>query len=528
MDRDPPLLRGQNVIAASFVEGRGSVFSAFDPTLERPLPPDFREADPGQILEAAAEALGAFGPYRRLPAARRADFLAACAEGIEALGDALLARASAETGLPIARLRGERARTCDQLRAFAALLREGSWVEARLDLADPGRLPSPRPGLRRWLVPVGPVAVFGASNFPLAFSVAGGDTASALAAGCPVVVKAHPAHPGTSELIARALVQALEASGLPRGVFSMLHGGAGVGQALVQTPAIAAVGFTGSRVAGRALFDLAAARPRPIPCFAEMGSVNPVFVLPGALRERAEEIGAGFAASMTLGAGQFCTKPGVLAAVRGEGLDRLLEACTSRLRASPAQPLLTPAIHDRYRAGCLRWSRHPALTALLPPGDAGGGRALPGLWKATARALGDDPELGEELFGPAALVVGCDSAAQMLELCASLHGQLTASVHWSDADLPEVPGWLEAAASISGRVVANGFPTGVEVCPSMQHGGPFPASTDARFTSVGTAAILRWVRPVAFQSVPSGLLPSALQDGNPDGIRRLVDGRPER
>jgi len=522
------VLCGQSLIAASFVDGHGASFSAFDPARERPLAPEFREAGAEQILEAATAAQGASGPFRRLPAARRVEFLDAIASEIEALGDVLLERAAAETGLPLARLGGERARTCHQLRMFADLLREGAWVEARLDLADPARQPAPRPGIRRWLVPLGPIAVFGASNFPLAFSVAGGDTASALAAGCPVVVKAHPAHPGTSELVARALVRALQACGLPGGVFSMLHGGAGVGQALVQAPAIAAVGFTGSRAAGRALFDLAAARPRPIPVFAEMGSVNPVFVLPGAARARAVEIGEGFAASVTLGAGQFCTKPGILAAVRGAELDRLAEAAASRLRASPAQPMLTPALRDRFRAGCQGRSRHPTLTALLPPDTACGGQVRPALWRVLARAVRADPELGEELFGPAALVVECETEAEMLGLCEALHGQLTASVHWSDADLPGVPGWLDAAASIAGRVVANGFPTGVEVCASMQHGGPYPASTDARFTSVGTAAILRWVRPVAFQGVPSGLLPPALQDGNPDGIRRLVDGRPER
>jgi 2,5-dioxopentanoate dehydrogenase len=527
-----PSLHGFSLVAGDRGAPGGRTFRAVNPAGGPPLAPDFHEAAPAEADRALELARAAQAPFAETAGETRATLLEAIAAGIEELGDALIARAAAETGLPAARLTGERARTCGQLRLFAQVVREGSWVDARLDPALPERRPLPRPDVRRLLRPVGPVVVFGSSNFPLAFSTAGGDTASALAAGCPVVVKAHRAHPGTAELVAGAVTRAVAAVGLPPGVFSQLHGeGATLGMRLVRHPATAAVGFTGSQAAGRALHDAAASRPRPIPVFAEMSSLNPVFLLPGALRERGAEIAAGLLASFTLGVGQFCTKPGLVFAVRGEATEAFLTALGTAVRAAPCGTMLTPGI----RAAFLANQERLLATAGVAPWAGGSGEpaaerheARPVVARTTAANFLAHPELAEEAFGPFTLVVEAPDLAALAACAAALSGQLTATLHGTPEDLAAAGALRPLLEERAGRLVLNGFPTGVEVCPAMHHGGPYPATTDSRFTSVGTAAILRFARPVCYQGFPDALLPPALQDANPLGLLRLVDGRPTR
>lgn len=464
-----------------------------------------------EVKLAAQAASRAFPIYSKTTPQQRAAFLNAIADNIDAVGDAITETAHAETALPAARLIGERGRTVKQLRMFADLILEGSWVDARIDNGEG------KPDLRRMLVPIGPVAVFGASNFPLAYSVAGGDTASALAAGCPVVVKAHPAHPKTSEIVARAIVAAAQTTGMPSGTFGMVHGAVDAGVWLASQPEIRAIGFTGSLKGGRALFDLAASRERPIPVYAEMGSVNPIVFLPGALDERLEELAKGYADSLTLGVGQFCTNPGIVV-----GLDTLtFEAFVSRvsdhLLGVPKGTMLHDGIAKAYETGVAKRDEDPRLTKRADaPGSA--------FHEVDAATFLGNPDLQEELFGPAAIAVKCATEHDLVKVVRALEGQLTATVHYGSTDADLVSTVLGELTAIAGRVIANGFPTGVEVCPSMQHGGPYPATTDGRTTSVGTAAILRFARPVAYQGVPSALLPIELQDGNPAGIFRLVNG----
>lgn len=493
------------LLGANLIEGRPSAVGTERIKAHRGEGPAYATATPDEISQAAQAAARAFEAFGSESSARRAAFLERIALEIEALGDALLERANVESALPLPRLTGERGRTCGQLRMFATLLREGP-LGVRIETADPARTPLPKPDLRRTLVPLGPVAVFGASNFPLAFSVAGGDTASAIAAGCPVVVKAHPSHPGTSEMVATAIVRAAEATGMPPGVFALLHGGAEVGQALVLRPEIAAVGFTGSQRAGRALYDLAASRPRPIPVYAEMGSVNPLFVLPGALAERGGEIAEGYAASLTLGVGQFCTNPGVVVGVASPAFDSFLQAVQARLREVPEGKMLDQGIHDRYLATVGELAAHGAVES-----SCVGEGARPALFVVSAAAFVGSPELREETFGPAAVAVRCRDEAEAHAVARALEGQLTATVHFSSTDTEEVRRLLPLLVRMAGRIVANGFPTGVEVNSAMQHGGPYPATTDARSTSVGTAAIERFLRPVAFQDFPLELLPEELR-----------------
>jgi 2,5-dioxopentanoate dehydrogenase len=482
------------------------------------------------VDSAARAAEVAFDAYDALPPARRAAFLRQIAEELVALGDALLERAQAETALPRPRLEGERARTANQARLFADLVEEGSWVEARVDRAQPDRKPLPKPDVRRMLVPLGPVAVFGASNFPLAFSVAGGDTVSALAAGCPVVVKAHPAHPGTCELAARAILAAARASGMPDGVFSMLHGPSpDVGQALVGHAAIQAVGFTGSFGGGKALVDAAALRAQPIPVFAEMGSANPVFVLPDALATRGEEIAKALAASVTLGSGQFCTNPGLTFVADPA------EAFVSRLGAllgeSPAGTMAHAGIKRAYDEALTHMG---ALAGVKVAARAEGRGAHPSTEAQAALVVTDGDtfaaqhRLGEEIFGPASVAVRCRSEGELLAAAAQLRGHLVATVYATERDLAGNPRLLPVLARKAGRIVLNGVPTGVEVTHAMHHGGPWPAASDPRATSVGTAAILRFARPVCFQDVPDAALPEELRDGNPRGIWRLLDGNLSR
>ena len=505
-----------------------AVFRARNPSTGETLAGEFREATPGEIDAAARTAERAFEPYAALPPGRRAEFLRAIAQQVLALGDRLLERAAAETALPLPRLEGERARTASQTLLFADLIEEGSWVAARIDRALPDRKPQPRPDIRRMLVPLGPVAVFGASNFPLAFSVAGGDTVSALAAGCPVVVKAHPAHPGTSDLVASAVRIAAHETGMPGGVFGIVHGTSPeVGITLVTHPAIRAVGFTGSLGAGRTLFDAAALRPEPIPVYAEMGSANPVFVLPGAIAERSSAIAKGLAASVTLGAGQFCTNPGLVFLVDSPAASAFLEETGAALSATAPGTM----VHAGIKAAYDREIGHVARIAGVSVGArAAGSGAHPDteasamLLLTDARTYSSNPRLGDEIFGPATLGIRCASRPELLELARSLHGHLTATIHGNEKDLADFAELLAILRRRVGRLVFNGFPTGVEVCPAMQHGGPYPATTDARSTSVGTAAIERFVRPVCWQDFPQGALPEELRDENPRGIWRLVDG----
>jgi NADP-dependent aldehyde dehydrogenase len=415
-----------------------------------------------------------------------------------------------------------------QLRLFAEVVREGSWCEARIDTALPERTPLPRPDLRSVLVPLGPVVVFGASNFPLAFSVAGGDTASAFAVGCPVVVKGHPAHPGTGELVAGAIYRALQGVGLPAGIFSFLQGRShGLGQALVQHPKTRAVGFTGSHRGGRALLDAANARLEPIPVFAEMSSLNPVFVLPGALRERGRQIAQGLKNSLTMGVGQFCTKPGLVFVAPGEGLAAFREELALAIQGAPCGTMLHTGISGAFASGLEQVLSLPGVSALARAevsGAAAPALGRPVVLEASAEAFASQSLLREELFGPASLLVETKDGDGFGQLAACLEGQLTATVHATESDLAGAEDLLAILERKAGRVLLNGFPTGVEVCHAMQHGGPYPASSDGRFTSVGTAALRRWVRPVCYQNFPGHALPAEVQNENPLGLLRLVNG----
>ena len=521
-------LQGTSLLAGQFVPAHGTPFHAQSPHDGSELPTAFFAASEAQIEEAARLASEAASAFARTSFAQRAALLEKIAEEILALDDALIACAHAETGLPKDRLTGERGRTVGQLRLFAGLLREGSWCDARIDTALPDRQPLTRPDLRRVLAPIGPVAVFGASNFPLAFSVAGGDTASALAAGCPVVAKGHPAHPGTSELAAVAISRALTQCGLPAGIFSLIQGNTPAqGLALVRNALIKAVGFTGSEKAGRALFDAAASRPEPIPVFAEMSSLNPVFVLPEALRERKDGIAEGLRNSVVLGVGQFCTKPGIVFGVAGPDWDAFKRAFAAAMaKASPAT-MLHAGICDSYGETVESLAKSGAVELLsesATPADPRLTQGRPAAFSTRATTYLSTPELHAEVFGPYTLLVEAEDSAQLVALSKSLHGQLTATLHATAGDLAQASALLTVLQEKAGRIVLNGFPTGVEVCPAMQHGGPYPASTDSRFTSVGTAAIQRWARPVCFQGFPQEFLPETLQNTNPLGLLRTVNG----
>ncbi len=524
-----PDLAGSNFIGPDRSAQGDRTFRAANPATGEALQPDFREATPAEIDRALAAAAEAAPALRRLEPDAVAAFLDRIAEELLALGDALIERTAEETGLPRERLVAERGRTVGQLRMFATVARKGSWVGVRIDRGNPARQPVPQPDIRRMLIPIGPVVVFGAANFPLAFSVAGGDTASALAAGNPVVVKAHPAHPGASELAAVAIRRAVDAQSMPAGVFSMVHGPSpDVGARLVTDPRVKAVAFTGSLAGGRALFDAAARRPDPIPVFAEMGSINPVVLLPGALRERAETIAEGFLKSMTLGCGQFCTKPGIVAGIDGPDLKRFADRAAALVTAHPPGTLLHAGILRAFEAGVAALGAVSGVRPLArssAPADAKKTQAAAALFETDASTFLREPRLREEVFGPAALVVRCPDTAALEAVVRAVEGTLTATLHATVEDLRTFAPLFALIETRAGRLVFGGFPTGVEVCPSMQHGGPWPATTDPRFTSVGTAAIFRFVRPVCYQNAPPEALPPEMADRNVRKIWRRLDGQ---
>ncbi|MET9050547.1 aldehyde dehydrogenase (NADP(+)) [Streptomyces bacillaris] len=521
---------GAMVIGARPVVGTGREIRSVDPRTGRPLEPGYPAASVHQADRACELAREAAAPYRTTAPERRAAFLDRIADLLDAERDALVERAHVETALPRPRLTGEVGRTSGQLRLFAAELRAGVWQGARIDPARPERQPLRRADIRQRRIAVGPVVVFGAGNFPLAFSTAGGDTASALAAGCPVIVKAHQAHLGTAELVARVVGRAVDETGMPEGVFSQLVGGGKeLGTGLVGDPRVRAVGFTGSRSGGLAIAAAAAARPVPIPVYAEMSSINPVLLLPQALRARGAELGAAFAGSLTLGAGQFCTNPGLVLAVEGPGLDAFTAAAAEAVAADPGATMLTPDIARHYAAS------GDAVAGREGVEEAGHGGGGGGVARGRARLLTvdgtrfiGDPALQTEVFGATSLIVRCADPDELTAVLGVLEGQLTATVHADEADLPLAGRLLPLLEEIAGRVLFNGWPTGVEVGHAMVHGGPFPATTDPRSTSVGTLAIERFLRPVAYQDVPDALLPDELRDGNPLGVWRRVDGAPER
>jgi NADP-dependent aldehyde dehydrogenase len=505
-------------------------FFAINPSNNELLDGSYFNPSEIQINEVVQKAHAAFEVYRKKDKETIAKFLECIGEEILNLGDALIERCHLETALPIARLQGERGRTIGQLNLFAAVVREGSWVDARIDTSIPDRLPLPKSDIRHQLIPLGPVAVFGASNFPLAFSVAGGDTASALASGCSVVVKAHPAHPGTSEMVAQAIETAVQKCSLPEGTFSLIHGNVNkVSEILVQHPLIKAVGFTGSYQGGKALFNLANSRPEPIPVFAEMGSTNPVFILPGAISDRGSEIAAGLAGSITQGVGQFCTNPGISFVVKANNSELFYEQLIAKISEVSAGIMLTPNIKKSYDIGVKRIAEIKNVEQLatgVKTNQPNSG--IPILFKTSIENYFENELLSEENFGPSSVLVEADSKDKILEAAKNLNGHLTATVIGNPNDLVEYKELFAILELKVGRVLINGYPTGVEVCHSMVHGGPYPATTASQSTSVGTNAIKRFARPICFQDFPDELLPSALQNSNPLNIWRLVNGNLER
>jgi alpha-ketoglutaric semialdehyde dehydrogenase len=539
-------LLGLSLIGAGEGAGGGAPLYASNPTTGQRLQPGFIPATSEEVDLSVRLAAQAFDFYRHVSGRERGSFLRTIAAKIESIAEEVIERAGQETALPRARLQNETARTCAQLRLFAQVVEEGSWVNARIDHADPNRKPAPKPDIRSMLRPLGPVVVFGASNFPLAFSVAGGDTASALAGGNPVIVKAHAAHPGTSELVGRAVQESVRECGLPEGVFSLLFGsGAQVGTALMKHPLVKAGGFTGSRTAGRTLMDVAAARPEPIPFYAEMSSTNPVFILPGVLRERAGDIAAGLHTSFTVGAGQFCTKPGMVFLPQGSDAASFAGKLRELVAESAPFHLLTKAIHSSYNRAIAQRKTEAAVKLIAegPQAVAAAGFAVSSaLFETDAAAflssdllssdlLGSDllgSNLDAEIFGPTTLLVQHSSREQVLAIARSLEGHLTATIHGTEQDLDEFADLIAILETKVGRLIFNGFPTGVEVTHAMVHGGPYPSTSDGRSTSVGSQAIFRFTRLVCYQGFPDGALPNELKDSNPLGIWRMIDGEVSR
>ncbi|MQW87884.1 aldehyde dehydrogenase (NADP(+)) [Sinorhizobium saheli] len=518
------MITGELLIGGSTRRGSDGEIWGIEAASGRRLEPSFGGAALEDLEQACLIADQAFDTFRRTSPEERAMLLEKIGSNILDLGDELIDRCVAETGLPRIRIEGERSRTVGQLQLFASVVREGAFLDVRIDKAMPSRKPQPRADLRLTNIGVGPVGVFGASNFPLAFSVAGGDTASALAAGCPVIVKAHSAHPGTSELVGRAVQSAVRACELPEGTFSLIFDSKrAVSQALVANPRIKAIGFTGSRGAGVAFMQIAARRPEPIPVYAEMSSINPVILFPSALAARGAEIGSQLVAALTLGAGQFCTNPGLILAVNSEGYDSFVTAAREAISATTAATMLTPAIHKAYRSGVDQLVSHQSVTTVARGRAGGENQAQAGIFETTAGAFLSHRELQDEVFGAATLIVRCDDAKELREVVEHLEGQLTIALHIDQGDYMfarELTPLLERKA---GRLIVNGFGTGVEVSHAMVHGGPFPATSDVRTTSVGSLAIERFLRPVCYQAFPPELLPCAVSDANAWGVPQRTD-----
>jgi 2,5-dioxopentanoate dehydrogenase len=520
------LITGEMLIGRQAVRGEQALY-AFNPATGADIAePVFGGGGVAEVKKACELAEQAFDTYRSLPLTVRAEFLERIADGITALGDALIERAQQESGLPKARLEGERGRTTGQLKLFAQVVRSGQWLSATLDSPLPERKPLPRSDLRLQKIALGPVAVFGASNFPLAFSVAGGDTAAALAAGCPVVVKAHGAHLGTSEMVGRVIQRVAQDMDLPEGVFSLVVGaGNAIGEALVAHPAIKAVGFTGSRAGGLALMRVAAARAEPIPVYAEMSSINPVFLMPNALAQRGEAMARGFVDSLVLGAGQFCTNPGLAIALDSDALKSFVATASEALAAKPAQTMLTAGICAAYQKGESTLASIKGVEEVARGVEATGPtQARAALFVTDAQTFLSTPALENEVFGPVSTIVRCKDEQEMLAVAEHVEGQLTATLQMDAADLAAAKKLVPVLERKAGRILVNGYPTGVEVSHAMVHGGPFPATSDSRATSVGTTAIDRFLRPVCYQDFPADLLPEALADSNPLNLWRRRDG----
>ena len=521
------MITGKNLIGNELSSLGDATFTTYDPQLNRENEWEFTEASQNEIAAAVALAGQVSQEYALMDGTKKARFLREIASQIENLGDELINVYCKESGLPEGRAKGERGRTCFQLQTFADLVAEGSWVNATIDTALPERLPVPKPDLRKMLVPIGPIAVFGASNFPLAYSTAGGDTASALAAGCPVIVKSHPMHAATGELVAHAILKAVALTDMPNGVFSNLNSkGIEVGQLLVQHPGIKGVGFTGSVTGGRALLDLAGQRPEPIPVFAEMGSVNPVILLPEALRRRGDFWAKTYAGSITLGTGQFCTNPGLLFGIESDELSAFVSSLSEEILKIRPGCMLHPNIKSNYDANTSNMLSENGVEVVAKFQDpTPANYAQHTVTRVRGRDFLSNPRLHQEVFGPFSMLVVCQDLSELEAIISSLEGQLTGAIIAEDGEVKQYGNLVETLKNRVGRLIFNGAPTGVEVCPAMQHGGPYPASTDSRFGAVGIHAIQRWIRPVSYQNWPEDLLPEALRDSNPLGISRLVNGR---
>lgn len=511
------ILKGTSIIGFARGAQHDATLSGVNPATGVALEPQYSPVSADELAQALALADEAAIPFSETTPEKRAAFLNAIATEIENSVEELAARGPLETGLPEARIRGEAGRTCGQLRMFAGLVEEGSWVHARIDHAIPDRAPIPKPDLRCMLRPLGPVAVFCASNFPLAFSTAGGDTASALAAGCPVIVKAHRSHPGMAEIAGRCIQKAAQDTGMPEGTFSLLFGSQDLGQALVEAPVIQAVGFTGSQAGGTALMKIAAARPQPIPVYAEMSSINPVVILPEALAEKGETLAEGLFGSLTLGVGQFCTNPG-LVFLPENGTEDFLKKITELVSGGSGATMLNAGTASAYQERVKELSDSAGVTTIA----LSSGEGAPAVFLVSQEAFANDSSLQDECFGPATLIV-TGPQENLPAILAQLEGQLTGTVHATEAELAENATIVRALQNRVGRLIFNGFPTGVEVCPSMVHGGPYPATSDGRSTSVGTLAIERFARTVSWQDFPDAALPAELQEANPRGIKRIIN-----
>lgn len=520
------MITGKNHIGNKLSAKGNKTYKTFNPVLNVENASVHTEATTEEIDEAVSLASQAFKEFRSMSGKRKSDFLNAIADEIMALDDELISTYCSETGLPEGRAKGERGRTVFQLRSFADLVAQGDWVEASIDTAIVDRTPAPKPDLRKMNIPLGPVVVFGASNFPLAYSTAGGDTAAALAAGCPVIVKSHPMHAGTGELVASAISKAADKTGMPNGVFSNLNSsGIEVGVQLVEHPEVKAVGFTGSIRGGRALLDIASKREEPIPVFAEMGSINPVVILPEALKERGDDLAKTYAGSITLGTGQFCTNPGLILGIKSDALSEFVNSLGKEILAKEPAVMLHPNIHGAYDKNKKNALSQSEINIVADyDTDVQTNFAQQAVLTVDGSTFLKNPTLHQEVFGPFSMVVQCDNVEELETIISNLEGQLTGTLIGEQGEANNYPNLVSALQNRVGRLIYNGVPTGVEVCPSMVHGGPYPASTDSRFTAVGINSIKRWVRPFSYQDWPNDLLPDELKNENPLNLLRLVNG----